>query len=130
MNETHAITGPARGECLPPDRVGARVRLPLECAPTPRWSDALAARLATALTGHAAIGHLRLNHLVQGSEIVLEGVESAEAEALGPVLRYAIAAANHACEDGRGDGPAAAGNMDQGEADRLARAVEAGVTCA
>src|SRR4051794_20352611 len=100
MNETHAITRPARGGCPPPRPVGACVRLPLECAPTARWSEALAAHIASAVTGHPAVGHLRLNHLVHGSEIVLEGVEPAEADALGPVLRDAIAAANCACEDG------------------------------
>src|SRR3954453_1071252 len=130
MNETHVITGPARGECLPPGRVGACVRLPLEGAPTAGWSEALAAHIASPGTGHPAVGHLRLNHLVHGSEIVLEGVEPAEADALGPVLRDAIAAANCACEDGTRGGAAAVGNMEQREADRLAQAVAAGVTSA
>ena len=127
MTETHAIAGPARGECLPPDRVGARVRLPLDRAPTPRWSEVLAARLAASLTGHPAVGHLRLNHLVQGSEIVLEGVEPAEAEHLGPVLREAISAANRGCSDSAHKGGDEARNMEQREADRLARTVEVGV---
>jgi hypothetical protein len=125
MNESHAIAGPARGECLPPDRVGACVRLPLDAPPTPRWSEALAARLALSLTGHAAVGHLRLDHLVQGSEIVLEGVEAAEAPALGPVLRDAIAATNRACGD---DARTVTGsNMAPREAEQVARTVEAGV---
>ena len=127
MTETHAITGPARGECLPPDRVGARVRLPLDRAPTPRWSEVLTARLAASLTGHPAVGHLRLSHLVQGSEIVLEGVEPAEAEQLGPVLREAISAANAACGDGAREAADETHNMEQQEADRLARTVEVGV---
>jgi hypothetical protein len=125
MTERHAIAGPARGETLSSGRVGARVRLPLESAPTPRWSDAMSARLAASLTGHAAVGHLKLDHLVQGNEIVIDGVEPAEAEQLGPVLCDAIEAANRVCE-----GEPAAGkpsNMPQARADDLARSVQAGV---
>jgi len=85
----------------------------------------MCARLATSLTGHAAIGHLKLDHLVQGSDIVIEGVESGEAEHLGPVLRAAIEAANGACDcDPVLELPR---NMPQARADELARAVEAGV---
>jgi hypothetical protein len=127
MSESHAIAGPARGDCLPTDRVGACVRLPLDGPPTPRWSDALTARLATALTGHPAVGHLRLNRLVQGNEIVLDGVEAAEADVLGPVLREAIAAANRTCGGDQRPAIEAAANIEQHEADRLARTVEAGV---
>jgi hypothetical protein len=125
MTERHSIVGPARGETLSSGQVGARVRLPLESAPTRRWSDAMSARLATSLTGHAAVGHLRLNQLVQGSDIVIEGVEPAEAEQLGPALRAAIEAANRACDHdpAAGDPP----NMAQVQADDVARDVEAGV---
>jgi len=123
MSEHHEIAGPAQGEPLPEHRVGACIRVPLDSAPSARWSRALNAHLATALTGHPAVGHLRLNHLVQGSEIVLEGVETAEADALGPALRDAVAAANGSC----GSEPGASGppNMNQQEADRLAKAVSA-----
>jgi hypothetical protein len=124
MTERHAIAGAARGETLSSGRVGACVRLPLDSAPTPRWSDAMSARLAASLCGHAAIGHLKLDHLVQGSDIVIEGVESGEAEHLGPVLRAAIEAANGACDcDPVLELPR---NMPQARADELARAVEAG----
>jgi hypothetical protein len=124
MTESHAIAGPARGECLPRDRVGACVRLPLDCPPTRRWSEALTAHLAVSLTGHPAVGHLRLDHLVQGADIVLEGVEPAEAEQLGPVLRDAMSAADRACGDDAQDGQQ--WNMEQQEADRVAGTVEAG----
>jgi hypothetical protein len=48
-------------------------------------------------TGHAAVGHLRINisEIVQGDQIVLEGVERPEASALAQPLRRAIDAANH-----------------------------------
>ncbi len=123
MTERHTITGPARGETLPADRAGARIRLRLDSAPTPRWSSALAAHLATDLTGCAAVGHLRLNRIVQGAELVLEGVEAGAAERMGSALRGAVAAANGACEGGDAPGPR---NMEQDEADRLAIAVGAG----
>jgi hypothetical protein len=124
MSEHHAIAGPARGETLAPGRVGARVRLPLDSAPTPRWSDAMAANLVASLTGHAAVGHLKLDQAVQGCDIVLEGVEPAEAEQLGPVLRTAIDAANRICDCD----PAIAEppNMPQAQADEVARGVDAG----
>jgi hypothetical protein len=123
MAEHHEIIGPARGEPLPRPRVGACIRIPLDSPPGARWSDVLSSHLANSLTGHAAVGHLRLNHLVQGSMIVLEGVEEAEAEILGPALREAIEAANQAAVH---DAPASEpGNMDQHEADRLAELVAA-----
>ena len=121
MTEHHTIAGPARGEALAADRAGARVRLALDSAPTPRWSSALTAHLAAGLTGHASVGHLRLNGVVQGADLVLEGVEPEAAERMGPALLAAVIAANSACED---DGAAAGPrNMEQVEADRLARAV-------
>jgi hypothetical protein len=125
MAEHHEIIGPARGEPLPRPRVGACIRIPLESPPSPRWSQVLGAHLANSLTGHPAVGHLRLNQLVQGSVIVLEGVEEAEAEVLGPALREAIDAANVTMmNDPSTPEP---GNMDQGEADRLAKLVSAAV---
>lgn len=94
MTETHHIAGTARGEPLPEGRVGARVRVPLSGAPSPRWSRALSAQLAQALIGHAGVGHLRMDELVQGSDLVLDGVEEREAPALGPCLEQAVEAAN------------------------------------
>lgn len=123
MAEQHQITGRAQGEPLPKDRIGACVRVPLDSAPSPRWSRAFGAHLATALTGHPAVGYLKLNNLVQGSVVVLEGVEPAEAEVLGPAIRDAIAAANRACVGDADPGPR---NMPQCEADRVARTVDVG----
>ena len=47
MSETHQIAGAPRGEPLAAGRVGARVRVPLTGAPSPRWSRALCGHLAT-----------------------------------------------------------------------------------
>jgi hypothetical protein len=122
MAEHHAITGPARGEPRSARHVGACVRLPLDAAPTPRWSQALSAHLHTGLLGHPAVGHLGLDRVVQGTDIVLDGVEVAEAALLGPVLRGAIDAANRACAGSDGDGEGAR-NMDRAQAEAVARAV-------
>jgi hypothetical protein len=120
MTETHHIAGTARGEPLPAGRVGARVRVPLTGAPSPRWARAFSAQLANALTGHAAVGHLHLDQLVQGSDVVLEGVEEAEAPALGPCLERAVAAAN-AC--GSADGEPSPPNMPPAVAEKIATEV-------
>lgn len=119
MGEHHQITGPARGEPLPADETGARVRVPLDAAPSPRWSQAFAGHLATGLTGHPAVGHLRLDGVVHGAEIVLSGVEAPEVELLGPVLRSAVDAANRSCREESSAPP----NMPRREAERLARGV-------
>ena len=92
--EQHAIVGPARGEPRPAGAVGARIRVPLSGTPSPRWSAALRSHLTGALMGHAHVGHLRLNSLVQGATVVIEGVELEEAELLGPALVRAVAEAN------------------------------------
>src|SRR5215211_8538025 len=118
MSETHHIAGKARGEPLSVGRVGARVRVPLSGTPSPRWSRALGAHLANELTGHAAVGHLHLDEVVQGSELVLEGVEEREAPALGECLHRAVAAAN-ACMHDAGEPPPRP-NMPQPEAQRIA----------
>ena len=120
MSETHHIAGTARGEPLPEGRVGARVRVPLSGAPSPRWSRALSAQLANALAGHAAVGHLQLDQLVQGSDVVLEGVEEREAPALGPCLERAVEAAN-ACLDA--DGEPTPMNMPHDAAEKIATEV-------
>jgi hypothetical protein len=99
MSERHRIAAEARGEPLPAGRVGIRVRIPLSGCPSPRWSRDLSARLTNELVGHEAVGHLRLNDIVQGDQLVLEGVEASEAPALAEALRRAVAATNEACPD-------------------------------
>jgi hypothetical protein len=75
------------------------------------------------LAGHPAVGHLHLDNVVQGAEIVLDGVEPREAELLGPVLLEAIETANSVCPDATEQaGPQ---NMDRAEAEEVARVVEA-----
>jgi len=116
MSETHQIAAAPRGEPLEAGRVGARVRVSLTGAPSPRWSRALGAQLANQLSGHAAVGHLRLGELVQGSDLVLEGVEEHEAPALGDCLERAVAATN-ACVAAE---PTRPRNMPQAAADAIA----------
>src|SRR3954451_23346716 len=115
MSETHHIAGAARGEPQSEGRVGARVRMPLSGAPSPRWSRALSAHLANELTGHPAVGHLQLDEAVQGAELVLEGVEEREAPALGSCLLRAVELANACMPEEREAGPPA--NMPPSEAD-------------
>jgi len=120
MTETHQISGAPRGEPLAADRVGARVRVSLSGgAPSPRWSRALGAQLTNELSGHAAVGHLRLGEIVQGTELVLEGVEEREAPDLGACLARAVAAAN-ACV---ADDPSQPANMPQARAETIAAKV-------
>ena len=121
MSEQHHIVGPARGEPMPAAAVGARVHVPLSGTPGPHWSTVLAGQLVTALTGHPAVGHLRVEACVQGSEIVLDGVEDAEAPMLGPVLRKAVEATNDVVS--RAARPEPPHNMDQAHADRIAAEV-------
>ncbi len=99
MTERHSIVGPARGEPLPAGRIGVRLRIPLSGSPTPRWSRDLSARLTVEVTGHAAVGHLRVNDIVQGQEIVLEGVEAGEAASIAGAVERSVDATNAACED-------------------------------
>ena len=120
MSETHQISGAPRGEPLAAGRVGARVRVPLTGAPSPRWSRALCAQLANELTGHAAVGHLRLGEVVQGADLVLDGVEEREAPALGDCLQRAVAATNASLE---AESPRSA-NMPQAAADAIAVQVQ------
>lgn len=121
MAEKHRVAGPPRGEPLAAGRVGARVRIPLSGTPSPRWSRVFTARLSTALTGHPAVGHLNnLDGLVQGADIVLEGVEATEADRLGPALDAAIKAANRDSDHGEQAAKEAARNMAQEEADAIA----------
>jgi hypothetical protein len=53
------------------------------------------------LAGHAAVGHLRLGGIIQGEEIVLEGVESGEASNIAGAVERGVDAANHDCADGK-----------------------------
>jgi hypothetical protein len=108
-----------RGEPLPAGCVGARVRVGLSDCPSRRWSRQVSARLASELIGHAAVGHLRLNELVQGDEIVLEGVEASEAPALGGALKRAIDATNRAHPSAQH--PTA--NMTREQADAIANQI-------
>lgn len=101
MSEEHQIVGLARGEALPEGRVGVCLRFPLSGTPSARWSRDLTARLGGELTGRAAVGHLRLNQIVQGREIVLEGVESDEASHIAGAVERAVDAANDDCADNK-----------------------------
>jgi hypothetical protein len=123
MSEEHQIAGLARGEPLPAGRVGVRMRFPLSGSPSPRWSHDLRARLALELSGHGAVGHLRLNEAVQGHEIVLEGVESAEASSIAGAVERAVDAANGDCTDD--DDVDQTQNVPQTEANSVAREVRA-----
>jgi hypothetical protein len=120
MAERHTIVSEARGEPLPSGRVGVRLYVPLSGSPSGRWSRDLSARLTTELTGRSAVGHLRLNDIVQGDHIVLEGVEEREASALAAALRRAVDATNDACED-RAEPPDE--NMPRHTADAIAQRI-------
>jgi hypothetical protein len=122
MAERHTIVSEARGEPLPSGRVGVRLYVPLSGTPSGRWSRDLSARLTTELTGRSAVGHLRLNDIVQGDHIVLEGVEEREASALAAALRRAVDATNDACED-RAEPPDE--NMPRHTADAIAQRIGA-----
>ena len=122
MSEDHQIVSQARGEPLPEGSTGVRIRVQLSGCPSLRWSRDLAARLSGELVGHAAVGHLRLNvnDLVQTDQIVLEGVEATEAPVLGGALERAVDATNRASAQD----PPNPDNVMQGEADRIAGAIE------
>ena len=120
MAEEHSIVGPARGDPLPVGQVGVRLRIPLSGAPSPRWSRDLSARMTAEFTGHAHVGHLVLNDVVQGHEIVLDGVEAGEADALADAVERAVEATNRACADAPDDSIAL---KPREEADAIARTV-------
>jgi hypothetical protein len=121
MSEHHQIVSDARGEPLP-GSVGVRVRIQLSGCPSGRWSRALRVNLSNELVGHAAVGHMRLNDIVQGDQIVLDGVEASEAPTLAGSLRRAVEATNRA-EIGE-QNPTA--NTEQEEADAVAHQVTLG----
>jgi hypothetical protein len=116
MSEQHRIVGEPHAEPLPEGRVGVRVRIALSGSPSRRWSLDLSARLVNELVGHRSVGHLRLNNIVQGDQLVLEGVEEPEAPLLSDALARAIDATNTACEPGASARP----NLSQREADTIA----------
>jgi hypothetical protein len=120
--EDHQIVGESHAEALPVGRVGVRVRLQLSGSPSGRWSSALSANLYREFIGHAAVGHLRLDQIVQGDEIVLDGVEESEAPTLADTLRRAVDATNKTLT--RDIDPTA--NIAQAEADAIARQVNRG----
>ena len=118
MSEHHEIIGEARGEPRAVDCVGVRVRVRLSGCLSRRWSQALAGRLASELAGHTAVGHLRINinEIVQGDQIVLEGVESSQATVLAQPLQRAVDGANQAATRE----PNRNWNVTQREADAIA----------
>lgn len=122
MSEHHEIVSDARGEPLPAGSVGVRVRVRLSGCPSSQWSSALRAHLSNELVNHVAVGHMRLNDIVQGNEIVLEGVEASEAPTLAGSLRRAVKAANQA---GMGEQNPTA-NVPQEEAESVAQQITLG----
>ena len=127
MSEAHHIVDLARADPLPSGRVGACVHFPLSGCPSPRWSRDMTARLAKELTGHKAVGYMTLNNIVQGREIVLEGVESGEAPTLAGAVERAVDAANVAAgREGSEDERADPSREARAWADEVASDVRAG----
>jgi hypothetical protein len=123
--EHHRFAGTPQGEPMTAGATGARIRIALDSPPSPRWSRAFSAHLATELVGSPGVASLRLDHAIQGADVVLDGIE--EVGDLGPALRSSIDAANHAC-DRPPPGDGASRNMDQATADGVARAVAEGLS--
>jgi endogenous inhibitor of DNA gyrase (YacG/DUF329 family) len=121
MSEDYRIISQPRAEPRPAGSVGVCVRFQLSGCPSREWSGDLGARLATELVGHASVGHLRIDvkDIVQGDQIVLEGVEASAAPTLAHALRRAVDAANDAH---RHDVDPSA-NMTHSEADAIASEV-------
>jgi hypothetical protein len=118
MSEHYRIIGPPHGEPRSEGDVGARVRVPLSGRPSRRWTLDLGARLTTELAAHPGVAHLRMNvnELVQADEIVLDGIEDREPQALADALRHAVDAANHAGADQVNRTP----NVSEHEAEAIA----------
>jgi hypothetical protein len=123
MSESYSIVDQAKGEPLAAGRVGVRVKVRLSGSPSARWSQSLSGHLVNELTGHAAVGHLRLNNIVQGDHIVLDGVEAREAPQLGPVLRRAVDATNNSCSRADAREPVGA-NVPHTEASAIAHQIQ------
>jgi hypothetical protein len=117
MSERHSIIGKVRGDPLPAGRVGIRLHVRLSGSPSGRWSRDLGARLTNELTGEPSIGYLSVNDIVQGNQIVLDGVEERAARNLATALHRAVDATNDACEEP--DRPAGA-NMPRRKANAIA----------
>jgi hypothetical protein len=120
MREHHETTGAICAAPLPAGETGASVRVQLDSPPSPRWSEAFSARLMRELVGCPSVAHLRLDHAVQGADVVLDGVEPEQADRLGAAVQVAMLAANGTGDD---DGPGPPANMPQDEADAIARRV-------
>jgi len=118
MSEDYRIISPPRGEPRSLGDVGVRVRVQLSGRPGRRWSRDLGARLTRELVRHPGAVHLRMNvdELVQGDEIVLDGVEDRDTAALADAVRRAVDAANRADAAETDRVP----NVSQGEADEVA----------
>lgn len=118
MSEDYCIISEPRGEPRSVGNVGVCVRIRLSGYPSRRWSRNLGARLTRELVGHRHVGHLRINvnDIVQGDEIVLDGVEDREAPAIASALQRAVDGANHAAA-GEGD---LRPNVAQHEAEEVA----------
>jgi hypothetical protein len=121
MSEDYRIITQPRGEPRSVDDVGVCVRIRLSGHPSRRWSRDLGARLTTELAGHRHIGHLRVNvnDIVQGDEIVLDGVEDREAPVIAGALQRAVDGANRADTGGGDPRP----NVPQQEADTVAGSI-------
>lgn len=117
MSEDYCIISEPRGEPRSLGDVGVRVRVQLSGRPSRRWSRDLSARLARELVGHPGVTHLRVNvnELVQGDEIVLDGIEDRDTSALADAVRRAVEGANREVQD---EAPVA--NVTQREADTVA----------
>ena len=126
MSENYRIISPPRGEPRAVGNTGVCVRVQVSGYPSRRWSRDLGARLTSELVGHPSAAHLRVNvdDLVQGDEIVLDGIEDRDTAGLADALRRAVDAANHAVVEE----PDRAPNVTQGEADAVASHMSLGVS--
>jgi hypothetical protein len=94
------------------------VRVQLSGCPSRRWARDLGARLTRELVAHPGTAHLTVNidELVQGDEIVLQGVEDRETRSLAEAIRRAVDAANQA----DADEAVGAANVSQRQAEAVA----------
>jgi hypothetical protein len=118
MSDDYRIISSPRGEPRSLGDAGVRIRVQLSGRPSRRWSHDLCARLAIELVRHPAATHLcmKADELVQGDEIVLEGVEDRDPTTLANAVRRAVDAANRACAAEIDRAP----NVSQSEADAVA----------
>jgi hypothetical protein len=118
MSEDYRIISLPRGEPRSRGDVGVRVRVQLSGCPSRRWARDLSARLTRELVAHPGAAHLRVNvaDVVQGNEIVLDGIEDRETPSLAEAIRRAVDAANLADADETTQVP----NVTQREAEAVA----------